>query len=76
MKFAWYVSVNAAIGKPSSQSSQQGINIPGNANDGVLDPRHGYCAHLADTTDQWWKVELGSCYQVTHVTITNRDESE
>ena len=75
--FVYCVTVNAAIRKPSFQNSKwRGWSGPHKANDGRVNTVHGSCAVIGSTRAKWWKVDLGLCYEVTHVKVTNRDVGE
>ncbi|MCX4682900.1 discoidin domain-containing protein [Kitasatospora purpeofusca] len=73
-------TVNAALGRPATQSSTNttavGFHSAGLAVDG--DPSVGTTASLSATTSEaqpWWQTDLGATRQIRSVEILNRSDS-
>ncbi|XP_075948302.1 fucolectin-1-like [Anarhichas minor] len=70
---------NVALNKKAVQSSQRGTSgAAGGAVDGNKDVRFekGSCTLTEEESDPWWRVDLQNVYNITAVTITQRDLSE
>ena len=67
-------SVNLALSKSASQSSDYGNAYPVRAVDGNADSdwSSSSCTHTYKTTDPWWRGDLGSSQHVSEVFIVNR----
>ncbi|KAL9962924.1 hypothetical protein ACROYT_G032079 [Oculina patagonica] len=68
-------TVNVALQKSASQSSQCCGGSPGRAVDGNSDGDFSNglsCSHTAEATDPWWRVDLGSSQSVSEVFLVNR----
>ena len=67
-------SVNLALSKSASQSSDYGNAYPVRAVDGNTDGVWSSlsCTHTYRTTDPWWRGDLGSSQHVSEVFIVNR----
>ncbi|XP_077990552.1 uncharacterized protein LOC144444875 [Glandiceps talaboti] len=68
--------INVAINRQASQSSSWINNDPNRAldgnNNGIWDG--GSCSHTKNDRNAWWKVDLGTSYDVQQVIITNRQD--
>ena len=67
-------SVNLALSKSVSQSSDYGNAYPVRAVDGNTDGiwSSSSCTHTDQTTNPWWRGDLGSSQHVSEVFIVNR----
>ncbi|KAJ8354159.1 hypothetical protein SKAU_G00217260 [Synaphobranchus kaupii] len=67
---------NIALGKRASQSSSSNRGQAANAIDGNHNSwfHTGSCSQTRTEADPWWRVDLLRAYNVTSVTITNRDD--
>ncbi|XP_070958100.1 uncharacterized protein [Oncorhynchus clarkii lewisi] len=67
--------VNVALSGKAAQSSTSYGGTAKRAIDGIWNPTYEYlsCSHTSGETSPWWRVDLLETYQVTSVTITNRD---
>ena len=67
-------SVNLALSKSASQSSDYGNAYPVRAVDGNTDGiwSSSSCTHTDQTTNPWWRGDLGSSQHVSEVFIVNR----
>ena len=74
MTFVCTSSVNLALSKSASQSSDYGNAYPVRAVDGNADSdwSSSSCTHTYKTTDPWWRGDLGSSQHVSEVFIVNR----
>uniref|UniRef100_A0A8C7DQD7 Fucolectin tachylectin-4 pentraxin-1 domain-containing protein n=1 Tax=Oncorhynchus kisutch TaxID=8019 RepID=A0A8C7DQD7_ONCKI len=66
-------SDNVALRGVAAQSSQFSDRNAHYAIDGNRNTNYGSCSHTAQDTNPWWRVDLLDVYNVTAVTITNRD---
>ena len=71
-------SVNLALSKSASQSSDYGNAYPVRAVDGNTDGiwSSSSCTHTEQTTNPWWRGDLGSSQHVSEVFIVNRVKHE
>ncbi|XP_038061373.1 uncharacterized protein LOC119732074 [Patiria miniata] len=63
--------------KPASQSSSHGSGLfpAGNAVDGSLSSDMAHCSHtVAQTSNPWWRVDLGADHCISKVEILNRGD--
>ncbi|XP_063055656.1 uncharacterized protein LOC134449570 [Engraulis encrasicolus] len=70
---------NVALNKEAVQSSQYNyLGSPGNAVDGGRSSRYSErsCSRTKTQTDPWWRVDLQRPFNVTTVTITNREDGD
>ncbi|CAH3165687.1 unnamed protein product, partial [Pocillopora meandrina] len=69
-------SVNLALSKSASQSSDYANAYPVRAVDGNTDGiwSSSSCTHTDQTTNPWWRGDLGSSQHVSEVFIVNRVE--
>ena len=67
-------SVNLALSKSASQSSDYANAYPVRAVDGNADGiwSSSSCTHTAQTTNPWWRGDLGSSQHVSEVFMVNR----
>ncbi|XP_055782156.1 uncharacterized protein LOC129857689 isoform X3 [Salvelinus fontinalis] len=67
--------VNVALRGKAAQSSTIYGGPAKRAIDGIWNPTYEdhSCSHTLGETNPWWRVDLLETYQVTSVTITNRD---
>ena len=75
--FAAEVLVNLAANRQASQSSTASLDVASNALNGKVDGTHphGVCSHTTESTNPWWKVDLGRMYAVHDVAITTCKEA-
>ena len=66
---------NLAQGKPTLQNSIGWDGESDRAVDGDSNGRYwqGSCSHT-NVDEPWWSVDLGDSYEVTSVTISNRED--
>ncbi|CAH3165693.1 unnamed protein product [Pocillopora meandrina] len=76
--FVSTLSVNLALSKSASQSSVSFDGYPVRAVDGNTDSvwSSSSCTHTNETTDPWWRADLGSSQHVSEVFIVNRVEAK
>eukprot|EP00063_Salmo_salar_P081500 XP_014056335.1 PREDICTED: uncharacterized protein LOC106605344 isoform X1 [Salmo salar] len=67
--------VNVALRGKAAQSSTYYRGTAKRAIDGIRNTtfKDDSCSHTLGETNPWWRVDLRKTYQVTSVTITNRD---
>ncbi|XP_036395444.1 uncharacterized protein LOC118785025 [Megalops cyprinoides] len=67
---------NVALGKKASQSSTAFLGKADKAIDGNRNTwyREGSCSRTDKEEDPWWRVDLLRVYNITSVTITNRED--
>ncbi|XP_077867809.1 uncharacterized protein LOC100368436 [Saccoglossus kowalevskii] len=68
--------MNAALNKPTNQSSEMNKGPAPLAVDGIKSPsfwQHS-CTHTELDNEPWWLVDLTKSYTIYHVTIVNRDD--
>ena len=64
-----------ALNQPAQQIGTDAGGVASRAVDGgtSTDYTHGSCTYTTETTDPWWRVDLGSSVAVAEVRIVNRD---
>ena len=70
--------VNVALLKPATQSSIKLARGPSLAVDGNKDPSAeagGSCSATEKSLHPWWRVDLGSTFQMKEVSISQRDSN-
>ena len=70
--------VNVALLKPATQSSIKLARGPSLAVDGNKDPSAeagGSCSAMEKSLHPWWRVDLGSTFQMKEVSISQRDSN-
>ena len=70
------MAVNLALGKPTRQSSVQGVYYASKAVDGNKDSNlsHGSCFQARQQRKGWWRVYLEAVYDIREVAITIRGD--
>ena len=69
-------TANVALGKPTKQSSTSYVGLPQRAVDGSKNPdwSGASCTHTSYQERPWWRVDLGSMYNIYSVALTNRKD--
>ena len=75
--FKWFFAVNLALNKPAYQSSTSADSVASRSVDGNhnTDLIGGHsCSNTNDLAGgpNWWVVDLGQPYHLSHVILTNR----
>jgi hypothetical protein len=69
-------TVDLAFQKTATQSSVRWGGLPSLVVQGISDPdfSHRHCMHTNHDFEPWWKVDLGSTFSITTVSVTNRGD--